>query len=271
MQRTMRNGAYWILIAVSAVFAANGAYADNLKVSADAPAWAHFGAAALLWLHIGGGAIGILSGAAAIAARKGAQLHRAAGTVFFAAMAVCYAVGAGVAPFLDEGQRTNFVAGIMALYLLLSGWRAVRQPQATAGPFEIMGLVFALAITTAGLVFMHMGANDPSGTVDGSPPQAFVLFTVAGLFSAAGEIHVLVRRTLAPVSRIARHLWRMCFSLFIATGSFFLGQMQVFPQWLQDTPVLYVLALAPIAALLFWLVRVRFRGWAGRPAPQQTT
>ncbi len=264
------RAAVWTLV-FAVVFAANAAHADNLQVAADAPAWAHLGAAALLYLHIGGGAIGVLSGATAIASRKGARVHRAAGTVFFVAMAICYAVGAGVAPFLDEGQRTNFVAGIMALYLLLSGWRAVRRPQVTAGAFEVIGLLFALAITAAGLVFMHMGANDPSGTVDGSPPQAFVLFTIAGVFSAAGEIHVLVRRTLAPVSRIARHLWRMCFSLFIATGSFFLGQMQVFPQWLQDTPVLYLLALAPIAALAFWLVRVRFKGWAGRPAPQPTT
>ena len=264
------RAAVWTLV-FATLFAAGAAHADNLQVATDAPAWAHVGAAALLYLHIGGGAVGILSGAVAIAARKGARLHRTAGTVFFIAMAICYAVGAGVAPFLDEGQRTNFVAGIMALYLLLSGWSAVRRPQVTAGPFKMLGLVFALAITTAGLVLMQMGANDPSGTVDGSPPQAFVLFTIAGVFSAAGEIHVLVRRTLAPVSRIARHIWRMCFSLFIATGSFFLGQMQLFPQRLQDTPVLYVLALAPIVALAFWLVRVRFRGWAGRPAPQPTT
>jgi hypothetical protein len=49
----------------------------------------------------------------------------------------------------------------------------------------------------------------------------------------------------------------MCFSLFIAAGSFFLGQQQVMPAWLQGQPILFVLALAPIAMLAFFIVRIR--------------
>jgi hypothetical protein len=50
----------------------------------------------------------------------------------------------------------------------------------------------------------------------------------------------------------------MCFGLFIATGSFFLGQQQVFPAWLRKTNVLFVPALLPPALLIFWLFRVWF-------------
>ncbi|MFN7611402.1 MAG: hypothetical protein ACK5QX_10785, partial [bacterium] len=158
----------------------------------------------------------------------------------------------------------NFVAGIMALYLLVSGVMAARLRDVKAGAPEVIGFIVAVSITVAGVIFMRMGAASPSGTVDGSPPQAFLLFTIAGAFAAAGELHVLVRKQLSNVSRIARHLWRMCFSLFIASGSFFLGQMQVFPEALRNSALLYILALAPLPVMLFWLAKVRFDDWRRR-------
>ena len=239
------------------LIAAGSAEASVLQAPADAPVWLHVGAAALLWTHIIGGAAGIVTGAIAIASRKGRKIHRAAGTVFFWVMLACYVVAACVAPFLDDGQRPNTIAGVMALYLLLTGWAAAQKPEIKAGVYQVAGLIAALAIAGAGALFMKMGAESPTGTIDGSPPEAFVIFMTAGLFAAAGEIHVLVRRTLSGTARIARHLWRMCFSLFIASGSFFLGQMQVMPVWMRESAIPYVAALAPLAAMGVWLVLVR--------------
>ena len=256
----------YIALVLIAVFALTPslALAENLEARPGDPAWMHLGANTLLWAHIAGGAIGMVTGVIALAARKGQRVHRAAGSVFVVAMFTAYAIGAGVAPFLDTGQRPNFVAGVMALYLLVSGALAARRRDATAGAPEVIGLVIALSITAAGVIFMQMGAASPSGTVDGSPPQAFFLFTIAGAFAAAGELHVLLRKTLSNTSRIARHLWRMCFSLFIASGSFFLGQQQVFPEALRDSVLLYAIALSPLPVMLFWLGKVRFDDWRRR-------
>jgi hypothetical protein len=49
----------------------------------------------------------------------------------------------------------------------------------------------------------------------------------------------------------------MCFGLFIATGSFFLGQQQVFPAVLRGSFLLIVLAILPLGLLIFWFFRVR--------------
>lgn len=253
-----------LLLAVTAIILPSIALADTLQARPGDPAWMHLGANTLLWAHIAGGAIGMVTGVVALASRKGQRVHRAAGSVFFLAMFVAYAIGAGVAPFLEAGQRPNFVAGIMALYLLVSGVMAARLRDVKAGAPEVIGFIVAVSITVAGVIFMRMGAASPSGTVDGSPPQAFLLFTIAGAFAAAGELHVLVRKQLSNVSRIARHLWRMCFSLFIASGSFFLGQMQVFPEALRNSALLYILALAPLPVMLFWLAKVRFDDWRRR-------
>ena len=52
---------------------------NTLQVAAAAPWWLHAGAALILFLHIAGGTVGMLSGAAALALRKGSRRHRLAG------------------------------------------------------------------------------------------------------------------------------------------------------------------------------------------------
>jgi uncharacterized membrane protein len=239
------------------LLAAPAAHAARLQVDPDAPFWMHVGADILLWLHIGGGAAGIATGMVALASRKGGRIHRSVGTMFFWVMLLCYAVAAAVAPFLHVEQRTNTVAGLMALYLLLSGWAAARQKDLRAGPYQFAGLAAALGIAGAGALFMQMGADSTTGTVDGAPPQAFVLFTGIGIVAAAGELNILVRRTISGPARLARHLWRMCASLFIASGSFFLGQAQFLPDWVRNSMINVAMALAPLVAMLVYLVLVR--------------
>lgn len=247
----------WLLIIAFAVIG-GVAHAETLKPGPDAPQWAHAGAALLLYLHIGGGAFGLVSGLTASLAEKGAVVHRAAGAVFLVSMFITYLIGAGVAPFLEQGQRPNFVAGILALYLLITGVMAARRGSFVAGTAERFGLAVALIITGMGALFMVMGANSESGTVDGSPPQAFLIFIIGGGVAALGEVNALIRRELSERARITRHLWRMCFSFFIASGSLFFGQPQLFPEWFNGSLLSAAVTFFPIFILVIWAVRVRF-------------
>lgn len=251
---------FFCAIFVALIGCAPNAHAVRLQVASEAPAWAHAGAAVLLYLHIGGGAIGILAGVLASVSTKGKRVHRAAGKLFVMTMFVAYLIGAGVAPFLTEGQRPNFVAGVLALYLLTTGVLAARRRPFEAGLSEWLGLGVALIVTGMGLLFMNMGLNSTSGTVDGSPPQAFVLFVIVGGLAMLGEIHALVRRSLTNTVRVSRHLWRMCASFFIASGSLFLGQPQVFPAAFNDTLWPATLAFSPLLVMIAYLVLVRIRG-----------
>lgn len=128
-----------------------------------------------------------------------------------------------------------------------------------AGRAEILGLAIALTIATLGFYFMYLGANSPTGIADGSPPQAFFIFALAGSAAAAGDLKLILRRRISGPARLARHLWRMCFSLFLASGSLFLGQPQVFPIWFNASPLPFVLAFAPLVAMVVWLALVRRR------------
>jgi hypothetical protein len=70
-------------------------------------------------------------------------------------------------------------------------------------------------------------------------------------------VKVIMRGGGVGESRIARHLWRMCLALFFAAAFFFLGQQKVTPPFLRGSPVLVMLAVAPLALMVVWLVRVR--------------
>lgn len=224
-----------------------------LQIAPDAPDYVTFAADMALILHIGGGGLGIVSGFAALTFRKGSLAHRGAGNIFFVSMLTMSAVGAIVSPMLPE--RTSTVAGVFTFYLVATAWAAVMRKEGTIGLFERVAAIVPFAVIAGGFVLMHIAANDPSGRVDGQPPQALYIFFIVGTIAALGDIHMLVRGGLSGAHRIARHLWRMCFGLFIAAGSFFLGQPQVFPKELRGSFWLFLPELVIFAALFFWLAR----------------
>ncbi len=69
---------------------------------------------------------------------------------------------------------------------------------------------------------------------------------------------MLVRDGIVGAPRVARHLWRMCFALFIAAGSLFLGQQKVFPASWRGSPILRAPPLLTLILMVFWIVRVSF-------------
>lgn len=237
-----------------------------LQAPPGSPIWLSVAADSILFLHIAGGSIAMVAGAATLVSRKGEYVHRVAGTVFFLGMLITAAVGATVSPFLDDGQRANTVAGIMTFYLILTAWTAARRQDGGIDRFAILGFAIALGCAIAGTLFAIEAQSSPTGTLDDSPPQSFYMFMIIGGFAAVTDLKVILRGGITGAPRIARHLWRMCTGLFIATGSFFLGQQQLLPKWMLGTWQ-FAPVLAPLLFMLFWMVRVRLTNWASR-APE---
>lgn len=254
------------LMLILAVVAPGVASADQLQVDAAAPWWVRIGALALLWGHIGGGTVGLLSGTVALLSRKGGKLHRAAGNVFLVSMLIMSGIGGAVAPLLHD--RISTVAGFMTFYLVFTGWLTARRREGVS-VFEIAGLGVAIVGVISTYVLVWLASHAPGGTLDGSPYQGFYVFAFVSTVAALSDLKLVLRGGISGAQRVARHVWRMTFGLFVATGSLFLGQMQVFPQWLQDTPVLYLAGLAPLPFLVFWMLRVRLsKKWRGAARAQ---
>ena len=220
----------------------------------------------LLLLHISAGTVGILSGAAAMSFRKGSSRHALAGKVFVISMLILSSSGACIG-FMKH-QALNGLQGALTFYLVATAWSTARRRDGETSTLDWVALIVPLA-AGAGLVFYGLeAANSQTGSKDGFPAAAYFIFGSVALLFAAGDVRMLVRGGVSGTQRIARHLRRMCYALFIAAGSLFLGQQQVFPAFLRKTNVLFVPAFLPLLLLIFWLVRVRFtNAYERKPMP----
>lgn len=213
----------------------------------------------VLWLalmiHYGGGLLGLAAGTVAIVTAKGGRAHRLAGLLFVLGMFTGGIFAAGIA--LYERNYGSLVGGLFTAYLVFTALTTVRP---LSGPnarvIHVLLMLLALGLALTQLAFGAMAISHP---VKGVPtPMIFFIGTVA-LLAALGDWRLLRRPALGSVARLTRHLWRMCFGLFIASGSFFLGQASFLPEPVRNPLLLAALAFAPLLVLLYWVWRIRWR------------
>ena len=217
----------------------------------------------LLILHICGGSVGLLAGTVAMAVRKGGRWHRLAGQVFVGGMLCLGATGALIA--YTRSEPPNIVAGLLTIYMIMTAWMTGRHKDGRSGAFDWVALMatvgFLAYLWPLGIEALYR----PNKMMNGVPAAMSIFLGTVVLVAAVGDVRMLARGGVTGARRIGRHAWRMSFGLFIATGSFFLGQQQVFPARWRGSVVLIVLGVFPLALLLFWAVRVRFGKRFGRP------
>lgn len=236
----------------------------------------------ILFVHICGGTLGLISGAAALSFRKGSRRHVVAGKVFVASM-LTMAGGATYLAILKH-EPGNIGGGILTFYLILTAWLTARRGDRTINKFDWVALLIPLAL---GLLTWFSGVEklrSPGPPRDGVPAGMNFFMGSVMLLAAAGDFRMLVLGGVVGSKRVARHLWRMCFGLFIATGSFFLGpanrplrllaavglRQPVFQTVLRQEVLLF-LAVLPLLFLVSWLIRVRFLNAVQYPASQYQT
>jgi hypothetical protein len=222
----------------------------------------------ILLIHIGGGLSGLLSGAAAMLFRKGSRRHRVAGDVFVISMMIMAVAAVYLA--LLKHDTGNIIGGGMTFYFVSTAWLTARRREGGTGVFDWVALAFPLTLAAIMLLNGFRIASGATKSNGGVPLGMYFFLGSIALLSAAGDIRMLARG-LTGTQRLVRHLWRMCFALFIASGSFFLGpanrplrfahtlglKQQVFALLLSMNTRL-ALGVLPLMLMIFWMVRVKF-------------
>jgi len=91
--------------------------------------------------------------------------------------------------------------------------------------------------------------------------MSLILATVL-LLAAAGDLRIVRSGIPRGGPRLARHLWRMCFALCIAAGSFFSIRERVaviLPEPFTTGPMRALPMLLLFSAMFYWLWRIRSR------------
>jgi uncharacterized membrane protein len=209
----------------------------------------------ILVLHICAGTAGLLSGAVAISFLKGSRRHGIAGKVFVISMLSLGASAMYLAVMKHEVG--NFVGGILTIYLVTTAWLTARRRDGETSIFDWVALLIPLAVGASTLTLGIQKLNNPAAFQDGVPVGMNFFMGTVVLLAATGDVRMIVRG-ISSTQRIARHLWRMCFGLFFASGSIFIARPHLFPAWLSTTHILLLLGVLPLLLMIFWLVRLRF-------------
>jgi uncharacterized membrane protein len=219
----------------------------------------------LLLLHIVAGTLGMLSGFVAVFLRKGSRRHGLAGNVFVISMMSLSTTGVYLAAL--KHQPGNILGGALTFYLVATAWLTARRKEMRTVILDWCALLVVLTVAAVNLTFGLEAAMSATGLKYDYPPGPYFFLGSIALLATVGDVRMLVRGGISGTQRLARHLWRMCFALFIAAASIFLARQQIFPAILQKTGVLVLLSILPLILMIFWLFRVRFAKAYKRTAP----
>ena len=219
----------------------------------------------LLPIHVAAGGLAIILGAVALSVKKGGSIHRRSGLLFVYAMLVM-GVSASILSLLEGGAVGNVFAGVLTAYLVGTALTTVRPVSSWTRRINAAALTVA-AILAVGCVLSGVRViNTPGRDSNGVPFRtagAMSLIVAAMLLMAVvGDVRIMRFGMPRGGPRLARHLWRMCFALFIAAGSFVSDRERV-AKILPEPFTTGQMRLLPIVLLFgtmfYWLWRLRGR------------
>ena len=207
----------------------------------------------LLSIHVAAGGLAIILGAVALLVKKGGTIHRRAGVLFVISMLMMSTSAA---------MLGNVSGGLMTIYFVGTAFTTVRAVSRWNGSINVAMLTVAAGLAIIDIVQGVKAFNTPRGFLDGVPFGMYFFLATVLLLAAFGDLRIM--RSGAPRGgpRLARHLWRMCFALFIAAGSFFSIRervAKVLPEPFTTAPMRALPVLLVFVAMFYWLWRVRGR------------
>ena len=208
-----------------------------------------------LLIHFGTALVALAAGAIALSVAKGGRLHKQSGMVFTVAMII-----AGLfASIISAYEGKSIFGGLFVIYLLFTALTTVKSVSWSGRRLDVVLMAFAFFFSAATYVEGFNIWQLPGHARAGVPAAMMFFLATISLLAGIGDFRMLREGALRGTRRLARHLWRMCFGLFIATGSFFFGQAKFIPKPIRIGPLLAALGVAPLVILLYWMWRVRLR------------
>ena len=207
----------------------------------------------LLPIHVAAGGLALVLGAVALLAKKGGTIHRRSGLLFVGAMSV---MGISAAILGNAG------GGLMSIYFVGTALTTVRPRSAWTRALDVAALLVIVGLALLSILGGVKALNSPGGSLKGVPFVMLFFLATVMLLAAAGDVRILRLGAPRGRPRLARHLWRMCFALFIAAGSFFSIRERVakiLPEPFTTTPMRALPILLLFGAMFYWLWRVRGR------------
>jgi uncharacterized membrane protein len=206
----------------------------------------------LLPVHILAGALALVFGYVALYAAKGATLHRRSGMLFVYAMVTLSISGAFMDALKTSRISVNVIAGLVTFYFVTTALLTVRRR-----PLSWIDRAAALFALSVGVLAFDAGFElSKSGRPETAP---CFIFGIVALLATTGDVRMMRAGGIQGRRRISRHLWRMCFAMWVAAASFFWGPPNRVPEVIRIPALQATAVLIPVVVMLYWLWRIRSR------------
>lgn len=217
----------------------------------------------LLPIHVAAGGLAIVLGAVALLVKKGGTLHRRSGALFVWVMLV---MGISASLLGLRNGPGDVMAGLLTAYFVGTAWTTVRPASPWTRRINAAALTVAVGLALLAVLGGVTSIDNPGLSSGGVPfrtigVMSFILAALL-LLAAAGDLRTMRSGMPRGGPRLARHLWRMCFALFIAAGSFFSIEervAKVLPEPFTSGPMRALPILLLLGTMFYWLWRVRGR------------
>jgi len=196
--------------------------------------------------------VAILAAMAAFYYPKGSSPHKRAGRVFIIAMLIMLISG-GIAGVLMGAIAEVFLAALVS-YTVVTAWLAGVRYQPVTRVLEYVALAYILIFVLAALS-MNYGWDKTNAS------GVYTFNAIIALFFAAGDIRSLMLKGANRAYRLARHIWRISFSLAWAGLAFSDKIIKMLDSTIERMPFV---AFAPAAAIFCVMVYWLFRIYKGR-------
>ncbi len=203
----------------------------------------------VVWLiHFPTGTVAILAAFAAFYYPKGSSKHKKAGQVFTIAMLIMLISG-GIAGALKGSVEDVFLAALVS-YTVFTAWLTVRHHRPVIGMLEYLALVYIVIFGLAAL-----SINPEWDRV--REPGVFTFDAIVALIFAVGDIRNIQLKGMKRTYQLARHIWRISFSLVWAALAFSDKIVKMLDSTIDQMPYLVALpALLVLCIMFYWLFRI---------------
>jgi hypothetical protein len=187
-------------------------------------------------------------------------------------------VFAGYLAVVRPGQIINLFIAAFALYLVTTSCMTARRREPAAPRLsDKLALAVSATLCAPFALVMFQAVSGvrvfkTAFAIDGPILIALVSFASVIAIAAIGDARVVFGAPLMGAPRIARHLWRMCVGLTLATGSAFTnGFARLLPGPYHVPAIFFFPQFLPLLVLVFWMIRLFFTDWIKRATPAFST
>lgn len=210
----------------------------------------------IVWLvHTPAGTVGLVAAIVALFGKKGAALHRKAGTYFTVSMLVMLIAGL-VAGLLKESPGDMLLSAVV-MYTVFTAWLTAHHKVNETGFLEQVALAWIVAVAIAAF-FLNTGWREADA------PNIYFFWGGFAALCAIGDLRNLYRAGLSGIQRVIRHVWRVGFSLIwtaLALTDKIVKAQGSNVKELPEEQLLYIVGIPTILILIlisFWIINILF-------------